>query len=232
MNTRRDWLALGCAAALSACATTYGPATTTSGGEVALGPDSSAGYWIDYSGGTWMDSSGVMHIGARTGMATGLLPSDVTSMTTANIFAHLSSGDSLEIMLSRQGEQRARDAVVRTFARRMIDEHGAHLENSMRLASQNGVMPATAASDTTDTRLGARLLSRISGPSAGSNFDRDFMMAEVMMHRHMLHELTMLRPQAGGPALELIDQTARVVRQHLTDAETLWRQMGGRWRQS
>jgi putative membrane protein len=232
MNTRRDWLALGCAAALSACATTYGPATTTSGGEVALGPDSSAGYWIDYSGGTWMDSSGVMHIGARTGMATGLLPSDVTSMTTANIFAHLSSGDSLEIMLSRQGEQRARDAVVRTFARRMIDEHGAHLENAMRLASQNGVMPATAASDTTDTRLGARLLSRISGPSAGSNFDRDFMMAEVMMHRHMLHELTMLRPQAGGPALELIDQTARVVRQHLTDAETLWRQMGGRWRQS
>jgi putative membrane protein len=230
MNVKREWYLLAGAAALAACATAGTPVTTTtSGGDVTVA-DSGVGYWIDYNGGTWMDSSGVMHAGTRTGMAVGLLPADITSMTSANIFAHLSAGDSLEIDVSRQGLQHAQNPAVRAFATRMISEHVAHLDNAVRLASQNGVMPTFAASDTMDARLGTRMLNRISGMATGSNYDRDFMTAQVMLHRQLLHELTMLRPQSGGPAQQLIDQTIPVVRQHLTDAESLWRQVGGRWR--
>ena len=65
------------------------------------------------------------------------------------------------------------------------------------------------------------------GGTMGNSSDRQLMMAEVAMHRHMLHELTMLQPQATGAARQLVDQTIPVVRQHLTDAQGVWRQVGG-----
>jgi hypothetical protein len=37
----------------------------------------------------------------------------------------------------------------------------------------------------------------------------------------------MVQPQASGTARQLVDQTIPIVQQHLADAQTIWRQVGG-----
>jgi putative membrane protein len=175
----------------------------------------------------WMDGSGAMRMGGRDGMMMGLSAADISSMSNSNIVAHLSTGDSLEVALSQIGASRAQNSAVRGFAQRMVNEHSAHRQMGMQMASQNGITPAPSPADTADIRMANRMSMRLTNASPNSAYDRQFMRAEVMMHQHMLHELTMLRPQASGAARQLIDQTIPVVQQHLSMAQSVWRQVGG-----
>jgi putative membrane protein len=226
------WFAIGTAAVAVACATqpavvttTTTRTTTTSAGDVALG--TTDGYWADSAGGTWIDSTGALWRGGRSGMSLGLQTADISALNNANIVAHLATGDSLEIALSQLGVDRAQNTAVRGFAQRMVTEHSAHLQMGRQMASQAGITPLPSPADTADVAMASRIVNRLSSTTAGPEFDRRLMRAEVTMHQHMLHELTMVRPQATGAALELIDHTVPVVRQHLADAQTIWRQVGG-----
>jgi putative membrane protein len=203
--------------------TTSGTVTSVSGGEVT---SESAGMWMDSTNGWWMDGNGGMRMG-RGGAMMGLQPSDWAAMSNRNIVAHLETADSLEIALSELGVTRARNTAVRDFAQRMVTEHTAHMQSGRQLAMQNDIMPAMAPNDTLDVVVANRLMSRLSATPAGPAFDRQLMGAEVMMHRHLLHELTMLQPPATDAARQLVDQTIPVVQQHLTDAMSIWRRVGG-----
>jgi putative membrane protein len=193
----------------------------------------------------WMDTTGAMRMGGRRGRIMGLQASDIAGMNNQNIVAHLATGDSLEIALSQLGVGRAQNQSVRDFAQRMVTEHTAHMQLGRQLAAQNGITPLPAPGDTIDVRMASRMMERLtngmagmpgmsssnssgtSGNTMGGDGDGQLMAAEVAMHRHMLHELTMLQPQATGAARQLVDQTIPVVRQHLSDAQSLWRQVGG-----
>jgi putative membrane protein len=189
--------------------------------------DEPSGMWIDSVGGTWMDTTGAMWRGGRTGTLIGLAPADVSTMTNAHVIAHIDTGDSLEVALSQLGVDRAQHTAVRDFARRMVTEHTAHMQSVMQTATQAGITPIPSPRDTAEATTAARMLTRLSSTPAGNAFDRRFMRDEVIMHRHLLHDLTMARPQTSGAALQVVDQTIPVVRQHLTDAETIWHQVGG-----
>ena len=227
-------LAIGAATAAMACTnqppvvTTNQPATTTttSSGDVAL-DRANAGMWMDSTGGTWMDDSGGYRMGGRSGRIMGFQSSDIAALTNANIVAHLAAGDSLEVALSQAGAGRAENQAVRDFAQRMVTEHSAHLQMGKQMAAQGGITPAPSPADTTDAMMASRVMTRLSTVTAGADYDRRLMQAEVMMHQHMLHELQMVQPQASGAARNLVDQTIPVVQQHLTDAHALWRQVGG-----
>ena len=227
------WLAIGTAVVGMACATqqpvvtttTTRTTSTTSAGDVVL--SSSGGYWADSVGGTWIDSTGALWRGGRSGLSLGLQPTDITALNNANIVAHLATGDSLEVALSQVGVERAQNTTVRDFAQRMVTEHTAHLQMSRQMASQGGIQPLPSPADTADATMAWRVSNRLSNTPAGPEFDRRLMRAEVAMHQHMLHELNAVRPQASGAALELIDHTVPVVRQHLSDAQAIWRQVGG-----
>ncbi|MDQ6634967.1 MAG: DUF4142 domain-containing protein [Gemmatimonadota bacterium] len=228
-----QWFAIGTVAIAIACATqqpvvtttTTRTTTTTSAGDVAM--SNAGGYWADSVGGTWVDSTGALWRGGRGGLSLGLQPTDISTLNNANIVAHLATGDSLEVALSQLGVDRAQNTTVREFAQRMVTEHSAHLQMSRQMASQGGIQPMPSPADTADATMAWRVSNRLSSTAAGPEFDRRLMRAEVAMHQHMLHELTTVRPQASGAALELIDHTLPVVRQHLSDAQTIWRQVGG-----
>jgi putative membrane protein len=236
MNHRMTHLlAIGAVTAAMACTsqpavtTTNRPTTTTtSSGDVALSNSGNMnGMWMDSTGGTWMDNTGGLWMGGRNGTAIGLQAGDVSALTNANIVAHLAAGDSLEVALSQAGADRAQNQAVRDFARRMVTEHSAHMQMGRQVAMQGGITPAPSPADTTDAMLAARMMNRLSNAPAGADYDRRLMQAEVMMHQHMLRELQMVQPQATGAARQLVDQTIPVVQQHLTDAQSLWRQVGG-----
>jgi hypothetical protein len=239
-------------AASAVYASTIIPTNGNTSGSTSAG---SAGMWVDSVGGAWMDGDGAMYMGGQNGMRMGLASSDVSAWSNANIFAHLASGDSLEIQLSQAGVSQAQNTAVRDFARRMVSEHSAHLQTGMQLASQAGITPMPSPNDTADAAMAMRVINRLNGSNGmtasannngssstgsdntaangmnnwagGGNYDRHLMRVEVMMHQHMLNELTMLRPRASGAAAQLIDQTIPVVRQHLSDAQAVWRQVGG-----
>jgi putative membrane protein len=222
---------------------TTGTTTTTSGGDVSM---SGGGLWNDGTrDGMWMDTTGSMRMGGRRGRMMGLQAADISRMNNQNIVAHLATSDSLEVALSQLAVSRAQNSAVRDFAQRMVTEHTAHMQMGKQLAQQNGITPMPLPGDTLDIAMASRMMSRLTndmsgmagmsnssssssnGGTMGNSSDRQIMMAEVAMHRHMLQELTMLQPQATGAARQLVDQTIPVVRQHLTDAQSVWRQVGG-----
>ena len=215
------------AAAAMACATqpqhVVTTTTTSSSGDVALSP---AGMWMDSVGGTWLDSTGALYRG-RGGMMMGLGSNEIARMSNANIVAHLSIGDSLEIALSQAGAARAQNQAVRDFAQRMVTEHSQHMQMGQQMAAQAGISPMPLPADTADAMMAKRMMNRLSNVAAGADYDRQLMRAEVMMHQHMLHELNMVRPQASGAAQQLVDQTIPVVQRHLTEAQTISKQVGG-----
>jgi putative membrane protein len=223
--------AIGAAAAAMACATqppvttTTRTTTTTSSGDVAL--NDPGGMWMDSAGGTWMDTTGALWAGGRTGTRLGFQAADVRTMTDANIVAHMTTGDSLEVALSQAGADRAQNQAVRDFARRMVTEHSAHLQSARQAAAQGGLTVTSSPADTADAAMATRTMTRLANMPAGADYDRRLMQAEVMMHQHMLHELQMVQPQSTGAARQLVDQTIPVVRQHLADARVIWRQVGG-----
>src|SRR4051812_23767042 len=164
-GTRMLWI--GAVAPAAACSsnppvttTSRTTTSTTSSGDVALGDQ--GGMWMDSVGGTWMDSQGAMRMGGRGGMGFGLQPADVRAMSNANIVAHLSTGDSLEIALSQMGADRAQNGAVRDFARRMVTEHSAHRQMGMQMAAQDNIAPAPSPADTADVMMAARAMSRLS----------------------------------------------------------------------
>jgi putative membrane protein len=233
-NTK--WIAIGAAAVAAACAMqpgmgnqapTNSSASNPTYGAISNASVTNGGMWIDSAGGTWMDGDGAMRMGGRNGMMMGLQPADIAAMSSANIVAHLAAGDSMEIALSQTGASRAQNAAVRDFANRMVNEHSTHLQMGRQLAQQNDITPAPSPADTVDARMGTMVMNRLSNASANASYDRQFMRAEVMMHQHMLHELTMIQPQATGAARQLVDQTIPVVQQHLSLAQSVWRQVGG-----
>ncbi|MFL5614374.1 MAG: DUF4142 domain-containing protein [Gemmatimonadaceae bacterium] len=244
-------------AAISACASSgagtgtattgtsgTGGMTTTSSGDVNTS-GGTGGLWNDgTNNGMWMDTTGSMRMGGRRGRMMGLQAADISRMNNQNIVAHLAAGDSLEVALSQVVASRAQNGSVRDFAQRMIREHTDHMQTGRQLATQNGITPVPAPFDTLDAMMASRMMNRLANganngmssngsmSASGANNrmgdgDRELMTAEVAMHRHMLNELTLLQPQASGAARQLVDQTIPVVRQHLTDAESIWRQVGG-----
>jgi predicted outer membrane protein len=213
--------------------------TTISGGDVSL---SNSGLWSDgTSGGIWMDTTGAIRMGGRRGQLIGLEAANIRTMTEPNMIAHVTAGDSLEVALSELAMTRTQNTSVQDFLQRMITQHTTHMQMSRHLASAHGVTPATAPGDTVDAMMASRMMQRLTrespglaasnmntgSPTAAANLDRQVMGAEVAMHRRMLRELQMMQPQATGAARQLVDQTIPVVRQHLADAEALWRQLGG-----
>jgi putative membrane protein len=185
------------------------------------------GMWVDSAGGTWMDTTGAMWMGHRE-RAIGLQPADVAAMTNANVAAHLSTGDSLEIALSESGAGRAQNADVKAFAQRMVTEHTAHRQKGATVATESSITPAPSPADTLDVTMAREMVQRLSSRAAGSDYDRQLMRDEVMMHRHMLHDLEAVRPQTSGAMQQFVDETIPVVQQHLRDAEAIRARLGDR----
>ena len=220
--------AIGLTVVAAAC-TSQPPVTTTtttsSSGVLMAGVPE--GMWLDSVGGTWMDNEGGFWRGGRNGVRIGLQPDEIRTWNDANIVAHLAAGDSLEVVLSQQGADHAQNSAVRDFARRMVSEHTAHLQMGRQMATQGNITPMPSPADTADAQMASRVIARLSNGPTDASYDRQLMRAEVVMHQHMLHELTTVQPQATGVARQLVDQTIPVVRQHLADAQATWRQVGG-----
>jgi predicted outer membrane protein len=216
---RSHWLILGLAVAVGACARTHpNTAVNTSAGEVGL-MDGTGGMWMDGVGSIWIDTTGMLRRGGRMGSPLGLSAGEVAMMNDRNMLAHIRADDSLEVVLGRLGMSSATNSAVRDFAQQMISDHMTHEQQETKLGAQTGIAAVTWRPDSTDQIVLTRVMTHLSRTPAGPNFDRQFMAAEVMMHEHTLHDLTLFQQATTGHPLDFVDHSMTTVKRHLKDAK-------------
>lgn len=226
MRSRMGFGIVVAGTALVAACAKHQVVTSASPGEVAF-VNNGGGMWIDSVGGTWLDTTGVFFIAGPSGTPLGFMPADIAMLSNANIVAHLADGDSLEIELAHVGLNHLQNVDAHDFARRMLQAHTDHLHMTQKIAGQAGLTPLLPAADTVDAMMTHRMIGRLATASPSTDYDRRFMRTEVAMHEHMLHDLMLMRSRASGTTAQFITQTIPVVQQHLTDAQRIWKEVGG-----
>jgi predicted outer membrane protein len=122
-------------------------------------------------------------------------------------------------VLGRLGMASATNTAVRNFAQEMIGDHTTHEKQETKLAAQTGIAAVTWRPDTTDQVVMTRMMTHLSRMQAGPDFDRQFMAAEVMMHEHTVHDLSLFQQQTSGHPLQFVDNSMITVKRHLKEAK-------------
>ncbi|MGB7479707.1 MAG: DUF4142 domain-containing protein [Burkholderiaceae bacterium] len=167
--------------------------------------------------GTDADVRRLAEIGLPTLQLHLLSATQIDSVLDPAAFLALSYQDGLaEIQLAQRALQRASSDSVRTFARRMIDDHTTANNRIAALAAQKGV--ALPGGPTLTQRVTLEEFSRF----FGADFDKAYMDKNVMMHDQDVQLMT-LQSARGRDAdvVTLAQQTVPVLREHLSLAQSI-----------
>lgn len=146
--------------------------------------------------------------------------------TDANIIAHVLTGDSLEIEMSRLALTRASNPAVRDFAQMMIDQHSQNSTYFRQMQADESIGIAPMANDPIANQA-INAISRLRNLS-GAEFDRAYMRAQVAHHDAEVAALTWMAENSRDDDIEedFEGKLIPTVRQHLTRARELSAQVG------
>lgn len=162
---------------------------------------------------TATDTTGTM-IGTSTGETGG----SVSTLTPAEkeFVAQAGEAGLAEVRQSEVAQQRARNAEVKAFARRMVTDHGRSGKELEQLATNKGAAIPTALNE---QHQGA--VSHLQGLS-GAEFDRLYMTHMLDDHQKVVALFENAERTAQDPDLKgWISKTLPVLREHLEHAQAL-----------
>lgn len=149
-----------------------------------------------------------------------------SGLTDANIVAHIITGDSLEVEMSRLALSRASSQAVRDFAQTLIDHHSKNRTEfiAMQKDEDIGIVPPPSDPLAQHAMMAMNELRNLSG----SAFDRAFIRHQVMHHDADAAALQRMADVARDDDLEqdIEEKTLPVIRQHLARARDLASQLG------
>jgi len=147
-------------------------------------------------------------------------------MTDANIVAHILTGDSLEIAMSRLALTRSSNQSVRTFAQMIIDHHTKNSTEFMAMQKDEDIGIQAPSSDpiAAHGRMALNQLRNLRGAA----FDRAYMQHQVMHHDADAAALQRMADVARDDDLEedIEEKLLPVLKHHLAQARTLATQVG------
>lgn len=147
-------------------------------------------------------------------------------MTDPNILGHMAMADSVEIVMGKLALNRSKTDAVDDFARQMISDHTASLDAEHAIARRNGVGMETIVGELNISHMGP-MVDSVGPTISEASFDRNYLLAQVQMHRHILAELQTLQDVARDAAVrEHIAAAIPVVTQHMNRAHDLAVQRG------
>ena len=213
---------LGAALTLGACgggdksqtASTTG-ASATAAGEVAAG--GTAG-----SMGAMGDSAAMGATGAAAGAA-----GNLASLSEPDIMAMVGASNAGEIATSQVAVDKATNANVKAYARKMVTEHRAMQKEADQLATRLNVTPGSPDVATQKTRMGNDMTQQLSAATKGAAFDRQYMDGQVQAHQQTLTELQGMQNTANADLKALIQKAIPSVQAHLDEATRIQGQLGG-----
>jgi putative membrane protein len=146
--------------------------------------------------------------------------------TDANVVAHILTGDSLEIAMSRLALARSSNATVREFAQMMVEHHSRNEAEfrAMQADEDIGIMPMANDPIAAQGRNALANLENLTGAA----FDRAYLRAQVMHHDADAAALAQMADMARDDDLEqdIEEKLLPVVRQHLARARDIAGQLG------
>ena len=150
--------------------------------------------------------------GIRESTAAGAV--DVGSWSSANVIAHISTGDSLEVELARMAQQRATNDEVRSIAQTLEQDHSANRDRATQLAEQEGVTMMPPPGDTSATHF--RNVTQRLEQLQDQEFDRAFVQQQIEHHDEEVRKLTTMQSTVQDPEVrEFVESTLNAVQQHL-----------------
>lgn len=170
------------------------------------------------------DSTAVMD---STALAPAPAPaSEAGAMTDQEIVTQVGAANAAEIATNKLAADKATSADVKSFARKMIEDH-QRLQGEMdSLATRLDIAAVPAHTDSLQESFDSRREELTSG-NAGSDWDRQFMELQVSMHESTLDLLN--RGVAFASNTELrnsLQQAVPVVQGHLDQARQILTSLG------
>jgi putative membrane protein len=147
-------------------------------------------------------------------------------MTDPNILGHIAMSDSVEVVMAQFAQKRTRSDDILSYARQMDVDHSSDRAKVRDLAQTTGVGMHTIAGELKASHMGSMVDSV--GPQISEiTFDRNYVLANLQMHQHMLAELQTLQSVAQNSAVrDHIAAMLPVVQGHLNGARDLARKYG------
>jgi predicted outer membrane protein len=147
----------------------------------------------------------------------------VRRMTDANILGHVSMADSIEVVMAQFAQQRTKSDDVLQYARRMNVEHSSDMLKTRNIAQSAGVGMHTIVGEMKMSHMG-EMVDSIGPQTSEVLFDRNYILSQVQMHRHMLAELQEMQGVAKNAAVrDHITAMIPAVQDHLNVAIALAR---------
>jgi putative membrane protein len=142
-------------------------------------------------------------------------------MTDPNILGHMAMADSVEVVMAEFAQRRTKSDDVLNFAREMDVDHSTHLQAERSLAKTSGVGIHTLANELKMSHMG-RMVDSIGPQISEATFDRNYILAQIQMHRHMIGELQILQNVATNALVrDHVKATIPVVQAHLDKARAI-----------
>ena len=212
---------LGAALTLGACGGGDSSQTASTTGDSATAAGEVA------AGGT-AGSMGAMGDSAAAGMAgaTGAA-ANLGTLSEADIMAMVGVSNAGEIATSEVAVDKATNANVKAYARKMITEHRAMQKEADQLATRLNVTPGSPDVATQKTRMGNEMTQQLSQATKGAAFDRQYMDGQVQAHQQTLTELQAMQNTANADVKALIQKAIPKVQAHLDEGTRLQGQLGG-----
>ena len=210
---------LGAALTLGACGggDTSQTASTTGDSATAAG---------EVAAGGTAGSMGAMGDSAAAGGAAGAA-GNLGSLSEPDIMAMVGASNAGEIATSQVAVDKATNANVKAYARKMVTEHRAMQKQADQLATRLNVTPGSPDVATQKTRMGNDMTQQLSAATKGAAFDRQYIDGQVQAHQQTLSELQAMQNTANADVKALIQKAIPSVQAHLDEATRIQGQLGG-----
>lgn len=208
-------LAIAVAASLGAC---------NSGSDTASRADSAASDMANRAG-TAIDTAA-----SAGAMAADTLSNRVGSAlstgdwTDADIVAYLVAADSGEIAAGKLASTKATNPAVKSFAKKMVNDHQEMLDGTTELASSASISASSATNDDVQgVRDGSQdALDDLTNKTAGAEWDNDYVGKQVDAHQDVIDHVTDFAQAAQNPQLRsMLQQALPHLQAHLEAAKGL-----------
>jgi putative membrane protein len=198
------------------------------GGSDTATTDSAAAAGEVAAGGT-AGSMGAMGDSAAMGGAAagGVDAAAISGLSEPDMMGLVGASNAAEIVTSRVAVEKATNADVKAFARRMVDEHQTMQGQADQLATRLNITPGTPDMATQKTQMANSMAEQLRGVANGEQFDRQYMDGQVQAHQRTLAELQAMQNTGNAELRTLIQNAIPKVQAHLQEAQQLQGRVGG-----
>ena len=141
----------------------------------------------------------------------------------AQIIAFASAANDGEIKEGTLAQTKATNAAVKAFARQLVTDHRAMMNEGKAFATKNNITPDSAKDEVRDLVKEAQEgIKDLTGKAKGADWDKEFIEHEIDGHKKVLEKLQDAEKATTNPELkDMLTKAAGKVQQHLTKAEDL-----------